>query len=450
MSAPVTLPHLFSPRSTQRPVFEYFDQGGTRAVVVAHRRFGKDATAFNWIIRELWRTPGLEGFYILPTFTQAKRVMWTGLTDQRRRMLDFIPRAIIKTQNENELRIVFHNGSQLTFVGSEQLDALMGTNPSRLVFSEYALQRPDAWDFLRPILAQNGGKALFIGTPRGRNHLWQLFAHAERDPSWYAVRLTVADTARDAAGEDGAPVIAEAAIDKERLEGMPEPLVQQEFYCSFAQAVSGAVYGPQMAAVEAEGRVRPVPHDPSRRVVTAWDIGRGTTAILFAQAVHETIHLIDYAELQQDDLAAAVKLLQSKPYVYAGRHIGPHDLEHEEWGAGRSRLATARQLGISFRVVPRTSIDEGVHAARMLLPRCVFDEGRTAGLVACLQHYEREWDEVKKILAVKPRADWTTHGSDAFRYLAMAWRDGLDAGPRERKDYGPSKSTWDVFNRSRY
>ena len=283
MTAPVTLPHQFNPRGTQRPVFEYFDQGGTRAVVVAHRGFGKDCLGLNWLTRELWRTPGLEGFYILPTFTQAKRVMWTGLTDQRRRMLDFIPRAIIKTQNENELRVVFVNGSQLSFVGSEQLDALMGTNPSRLVFSEYALQRPDAWDFLRPILAQNGGKALFIGTPRGRNHLWQLFAHAERDPSWYAVRLTVADTRRDAVGEDGQPVISETAIDKERLEGMPEPLVQQEFYCSFAQAVSGAVYGPQMAAVEADGRVRPVPYDPRLRVITAWDIGRGTTAIIFAQ-----------------------------------------------------------------------------------------------------------------------------------------------------------------------
>lgn len=156
--------------------------------------------------------------------------------------------------------------------------------------------------------------------------------------------------------------------------------------------------------------------------------------------MHETVHVIDYAELQQDDLAAAAKLLQERRYVYS-QHIGPHDLESEEWGAGRSRRATARMLGLHFHVVPRTSIDEGVHAARMLLPRCVFDEGHTQGLVAALSHYEREWDEVKKILAVKPRADWATHGADAFRYLAMAWRDGLDdAAASARPRYARTKN----------
>jgi len=235
--------------------------------------------ALNWIVRELWRTPGIEGFYVLPTYTHAKRTMWVGRTDQRRGMLEFIPRGIVKARHENELRVVLANQSQLSFVGSEQIDALMGTNPSRFVFSEYALQRPDAWDYLRPIITQNKGKALFISTPRGRNHFWQLCAHAERDPAWFYSRQTVADTRRDAAGEDGAPVIDEEAIDRERLEGMPEHLVQQEFYCSFAEAVSGAIYGREMAAMEAEGRITRVPYQPGKPVIAAWDIGRGTTAI---------------------------------------------------------------------------------------------------------------------------------------------------------------------------
>jgi hypothetical protein len=224
-------------------------------------------------------------------------------------------------------------------------------------------------------------------------------------------------------------------VDADRLEGMPEELVQQEYYCSFAAAVSGAVYGPQMSAVETEGRVRPAPYDPRQRVVTAWDIGRGTTAIIFAQAVYETVRILDYLELKQDDLAAAVKALQQKPYVYVERHIGPHDLEHEEWGGGRSRLATARRLGVHFRVVKRTSIDEGIHAARMLLPRCVFDDARTQALIGALSHYEREWDEVKKVMAVKPRADWAAHGADAFRYLAMGLRENPDERPPIRKPY---------------
>jgi phage terminase large subunit len=430
----ITLPHRFAPRSYQRALFEYFDAGGTRAAYVAHRRSGKDVTALNWIVRELWLTPGLEGYYVLPTYTQAKRVMWNGLTDQRRRMLDFIPSAIVRSRNENELRVVFVNGSQLSFVGSEQLDALMGTNPSRLVFSEYALQRPDAWDYLRPILTQNGGKVLFVTTPRGRNHAWQLYAHAERDPSWYAARLTVADTRRDAEGEDGQPVISEAAIDRERLEGMPENLVAQEFYCSFAEAVSGAVFGREVAAAEAEQRITAVPHDEGRPVVAAWDIGAGVTAITLAQVFATRVAIIDYVELTEGpSLQEAARRLAQKPYLIR-EHLMPHDFRQPEWTSERSRMGTARGLGMKVRVLPRVSVEEGIHAARLLLPRCWFDERQTRELIAALTAYKREWDEDTKVFTVKPRHDWASHGADSFRYLALGLRDG-DHEDRLRRPY---------------
>ena len=437
MSAPVTtrvhLPHLFRPRSYQRQVFEYFDSGGKRAVVVAHRRSGKDVLGLNWIVRELWLTPGLEGFYVLPTYSQAKHTMWVGLTDQRRRMLDFIPPAIVQSRNENELRLVFVNGSQLSFVGSEQLDALMGTNPSRLVFSEYALQRPDAWDFLRPILAQNGGKALFISTPRGRNHLWQLYAHAERDPSWYAARLTVTDTVRDAEGEDGQPVISETAIDRERLEGMPENLVAQEFFVSFAEAISGAVYGRELAAAEAEQRITAVPYQPGRPVVAAWDPGAGVTAITVAQVFPTRVAIIDYVELQGETLQGAARLLAQKTY-HIREHLMPHDFRHPEWTNERSRMGTARMLSLKVRVLPKVSVEEGLHAARLLLPRCWFDERQTRELIAALTAYKREWDEDLKVFTVTPRHDWASHGADSFRYLALGLRDG-DADDHPRGAY---------------
>jgi hypothetical protein len=431
VSEAVQLPHGFAPRSYQRRVFEYFDQGGDRAACPWHRRSGKDVMAVNWLVRELWLTPGIEGYYVLPTYTHAKRTMWVGRTDQRRGMLDFIPRGIVRARHEAELRITFTNQSQLSFVGSEQLDALMGTNPSRLVFSEYALQRPDAWDYLRPILTQNGGKALFVSTPRGRNHFWALWAHAERDPGWFALRQTAGDTRRDAVGEDGGPVIDEAAIDRERLEGMPENLVQQEFYCSFLEAIAGAIYGREMAAAEAEQRITRVPYQPGRPVIAAWDIGRGTTAIVLAQVLPTRVHVIGYLELQGQGIHEAAQALQALPYRVA-RHIGPHDLQQEEWGNEKSRLGTARQLGIRFDVLPRLPVDEGIHAARLLVPRVYFDERACRDLVAALSHYRRDWDEDRKVFTVKPRDDWATHGADSFRYLALGLRDGDAALPRRR------------------
>jgi hypothetical protein len=446
MSAPVTVPYRWVPRLHNRALLEVFDGGCRRIITVRHRRSGKSTDAVVITVRAAWARIGTY-FIICPTYAQGRKVYWDGTThDGRRLLLGYIPRELIASISENEMQVVLVNGSVIQVVGADQPDRLRGTNPVGVTFDEYSMMpSAECWDIVRPVLAENGGWALFAFTPRGRNHAWQLYEMARTNPEWFTQRLTVSDTWRDATGEDGTPIIPERVVDADRLEGMTEELVQQEYYCSFAAAVAGAVYGPQMAAVETEGRVRPVPYDPRQRVVTAWDIGKGTTAIIFAQTVYETVRIIDYLELKQDDLAAAVKAIQQKPYVYAQRHIGPHDLEHGEWGAGRSRVATAQRLGVHFRVLPKTSIDEGVHAARMLLPRCVFDEGRAQALIAALSHYEREWDEVKKIMAVKPRADWASHGADAFRYLAMGLRDPADERPELRKPY-TAKHTFDPLD----
>lgn len=427
MSTPITVPVGWSPRSHNRAVVEAFDRGARRLVLVRHRRSGKTTDLVVLAVREAAERVGTY-FIITPTYAQGRRVYWDGLThDGKRMLLGRIPPALIASVSENEMQVVLRNGSVIQIVGADQPDRLRGTNPRGVTFDEYAsFDSADCWDILRPVLAENRGWALFAFTPRGRNHAWQLYEMAKANPEWWTQRLTVSDTRRDAPGEDGSPVIVPEVIDQDRLEGMPEPLVQQEYFVSFAAAISGAVYGPEMAAIEAEGRIRVVPHTPGTRCVTAWDIGRGTTAIIIAQQIYEQVKLIDYLELLNDDLQAAVKALQQKPYVYA-EHIGPHDLKNEEWGGGRSRLASARKLGISFRVLPRVSVDEGIHAARLLLPRCVFDEQHTQGLVAALSHYERAFDEDKRIFAVKPRADWASHGADAFRYLAWGLRELRDA-----------------------
>jgi len=70
----------------------------------------------------------------------------------------------------------------------------MGTNPRGVVFSEYSLQDPRAYQYIRPILTANRGWALFISTPRGKNHLWTLAELAQRSPDWFYIKLTVEDT----------------------------------------------------------------------------------------------------------------------------------------------------------------------------------------------------------------------------------------------------------------
>jgi phage terminase large subunit len=203
-------------------------------------------------------------------------------------------------------------------------------------------------------------------------------------------------------------------------------------FVSFAEAISGAVYGRELAAAEAEQRITRVPHQPGRPVVAAWDPGAGTTAIVLAQVFPTCVSLIDYLELQGATLQEAVRELAGLPYMIR-EHIGPHDLRHDEWTNERSRLGTARGLGVRFHVLPRVSVEEGIHAARLLLPRVWFDERQAQGLIAALTAYTREWDEDRKVFAVKPRHDWASHGSDAFRYLALGLRepDLADRPPRQ-------------------
>lgn len=185
------------------------------------RRAGKDVFAFNLMIRSAIKKVGVY-YYIFPTFAQAKRVIWDSITNDGQRFLDYIPEALIESKNSQELKIRLKNGSLIALVGSDNYDALMGSNPRGCVFSEYALQDPRAYQYIRPILLANDGWAIFISTPRGKNHLYDLFNIAKELPSWFVWRLTVDETKH----------ISREAIERERIEGLiSEDLIQQEYYC---------------------------------------------------------------------------------------------------------------------------------------------------------------------------------------------------------------------------
>ena len=140
------------------------NKGYKRVIAIMPRRTGKDIVAFNLCIRQCIRKVCVV-YYIFPTFAQAKRVIWDSLTNSGDRFLDYIPKELIESTNSQEMKIRFINGSLLQLVGSDNFDALMGTNPAAVVFSEYALQDPRAYQFIRPILTANAGWALFITTP---------------------------------------------------------------------------------------------------------------------------------------------------------------------------------------------------------------------------------------------------------------------------------------------
>jgi hypothetical protein len=201
---------------------------------------------------------------------------------------------------------------------------------------------------------------------------------------------------------------------------MAEMLIDQEFNCSFAGAQVGAYYAEEMDLARKDGRIARAPYDPAHKVHTAWDLGVGdSTAIWCFQVIGLEIRLIDYITASGEGPDYYAKELKSRPYVY-GTHLGPHDATGRVWAPGAPRrMDYLEQLGVSMTIVPKSDVDDGIAAVRRILPRCVFDQQKCETGISALQSYRRNWDERNKVFSPRPLHDWSSHGSDAFRYLAV-------------------------------
>lgn len=408
----------FKPRPYQIPIFDAIENKNYRRVLaILPRRAGKDVCGFNLCLRAALRVVSVY-YYVFPTYSQAKKVIWDSMTNDGARFLDYIPSELILSTNSQEMKIRLTNGSLIQLVGSDNYDSLMGTNPRGCVFSEYALQDPRAYQYIRPILTANYGWALFLSTPRGKNHLWELYNIAQQSPEWFCLKLTIEDTNHIPLWE----------IEKERAEGiMSEDLIQQEYYTSFTMGVEGSYYAKYLDRMRVKAQIGAVPWEAGFKVHTCWDLGvRDSTCIIFFQTIGQTIRIIDYYEKNKEGLEHYVKVLQNKPYSY-GRHIAPHDIRVKEFGSGMTRFEKAKQLGISFTIAPDVSVVDGIESVRSLLGKVWIDEVACAPLVKALENYRQEYDAKRKVYKDYPLHDWSSHAADAFRYLAISLpkvRDG--------------------------
>ena len=409
------VPVDWRPRPYQLPLWKFLEDGGKRAVCVWHRRAGKDLCSINWAVVSALQRPGLY-WHLFPTYNQGRKIAWDGMTKDGRAFLNHFPEELVEGKNNTEMRLTLKNGSIFQVVGTDNVDRLIGANPVGVIFSEYSVQDPRAWDYIRPILAENDGWALFIFTARGRNHGYDLLNIAKRNETWFQQVLSVEDTR----------AIPMSAVDEERAAGMPEEMIEQEFFCSFDAPLVGAYYGNAMARLLADKHITKVPYEPLLDVHTSWDLGVGdSTVILFFQLQGNEIRIIDYYENQGEGLAHYIKVLREKEYVY-GDHYAPHDIQVRDFSTGRSRLEIARELGVRFRVAANLRIDDGIEAVRSILPRCYFDEDKCSHLIEALRQYRKDYDEKLKAYKDRPLHDWTSHPADAMRYLALSVRDRIN------------------------
>lgn len=437
--------------------------GARRAALVWHRRAGKDDTTLNWVIEAMVERPGTY-YYFLPTYAQAKKIIWDGIRFDGKPFLSHFPEELIVGKNETEMKITLAlpNGLHSVFqlVGADNIDSIVGTNPVGVVFSEFSLMSPRAWDLMRPILAENGGWAVFVFTPRGRNWAADLWAGASRSPEWFTSLKNVNDTRRDGPGEAGGPVITLEAIQQEREGGMMEELIQQEFFCSFEGAMQGSYYGDLIESMRKQGRITAVPWDSDTLVDTAWDLGvDDETVVGFFQHMVDRakgragIALIDIEVGSGSGLEHYWRVMRDRPYAY-GRHYAPHDIKVQEWGSGNTRLQSAAKMGLHFEVVPKIGLADGINAVRRMLPLLYVDEetanrkyGKSSTWLNAMTGYRREFDERSQTFRLQPLHDWTSHYADMTRYRATAFqaKTGYFATRVQQRPIR-GEDSWSVFD----
>jgi hypothetical protein len=436
------LPIGWRPRHYQNDLWDYLCEGGRRADVVAHRRWGKDELALNWAAAAASTKEG-NYWHLLPEQSQGRRAIWDAVNPHtgRRRIDEAFPREVRFKRWDSEMKLELGNGSTWQVLGSDNYNALMGASPAGVVFSEWSLSKPDAWSYIRPILAENGGWALFLWTPRGRNHATLAFESRRRDPTWHCEKQAAPDTdvfTNEQLTRERAELIAELGSEEEG-----HARYASEYLVDFDAAAPGAYYAALLGQAERDGRIGRVPYDPALKVDTAWDLGIDDyTAIWFFQQAGREVRAIDYFETTGQGLNAIVgQAIAARPYVYGTHHL-PHDVMVRELGAaGRSRLETLAGLGVGpISVGVAMDPEERINAGRLMIPITWFDAERCAGGLERLRAYRKRWNRVTRTYG-GPLHDAASHGADAFGEFA-ANRAGGPGLARARRSGGAEPLGW--------
>lgn len=434
----IDLPYKYEPRDYQIP-FCNATSTYKRIMTCWHRRAGKDLTFLSMLVPQMMQRVGLY-FYIFPTAKQGRKIIWNGIDKDGNKFIDRIPKELIKKDgrgrlkiNNQEMTIEMVNGSIFSIVGSDNYDdTIIGTNPVGVIFSEYSLQKPEVYDYIRPILKENDGFAWMNFTPRGKNFAYHQLRAAQANPNWFAEVLSIEDTG----------VLTKQDVEDEIAERMPRARAEQEFYCSFNAEEGGMIYGREMNQADTEKRITKLDYDVTFPVYTFWDLGiRDSMCIIFFQLIGNRIHVIDYYE----DVGRGIEyyykeVIKAKEkecgYKYE-EHFAPHDIKvrelliQDEAGNAMTRLQGAAKFGLHFTRVPRVpNIWDRIDVTRGMFNRVWFDSGRCNRLVNSVSSYKKRKNETlstpnNEVYDNNPLHDWASHGSDAFGGICCAIKQGL-------------------------
>jgi hypothetical protein len=351
--------------------------------------------------------------YIAPFYRQAKDVAWVYLKESTEEVATKI--------RESDLRIELPNNSWITLYGADNPDALRGLYFDGVILDEFGDCRPSLWaEVVLPTLMDRRGWAVFIGTPKGKNHFYHINERAKGEESWYQLTAKASET----------HLLNKDDLAEMRAQ-MTEDQYAQEMECSFEAAVQGTYYASLIGKLETEGHMGEFPYETEQDVFVAADLGfTDSTAMWFWQLAPDGIRIIDYEEADGQTLAYYFDVLRSKGYTYDTIWL-PHDARAKSLQTGRSTIEQFLQADFPVKITPKLAVQHGIDAARKVLPFCRFHQTNCYEGIEALRAYRRQYNELTKAFSKAPVHDWASNGSDAFRYLALVTQEHLQIGQNE-------------------
>lgn len=426
--------------------------------LVLHRRAGKTTAILNHHVRaatdDTWERNRLK--YLLPEMPDSqikdllkRRVYWhvmptyhqgklTGAWDTLKEITRPIPGA---KPNESELLVALPNGNKVQIIGGDKPDSLRGPALSGLSLDEFSQIPANAFsEVLSKALADHVGYAIFSGTIKGKDQLYNTYTAAKDAEEWFSLWQDVDGSLNS---EEGATIEAlRRAMEDDRkliLRGlMTQGEFDQEWFLSHEAAIKGSYYADELRTAREQGRITQVPYYAGLPVDTDWDLGIDAMAIWYTQSERGgNIRVIDYHEDIGGGLPASIKVCKEKPYVY-GKHWAPHDIEQTEISSALTRKQASKAMGIDFEVTPKIAIVDGITAAQLTFSRCWFDEKKCERGLDALLRYRRKWNQRLGVFSEEAEHDQYSHGADAFRGLAVRHQV-----PREAKKVStPLPTSW--------
>lgn len=414
------IPVNFNPRGYQLAALAALEVGTVMNIWCWSRRGGKDFTAFGYAVKKMVEVP-MNVVLVFPTKEQGKNSFWDNIENDGFKTIEHIPKSLIASQDNSDMRIRLKNGSTFQILGATDPDALRGANGKLYIFSEFVDIPGAALDVIRPIVAVNGGQIIIQSTPKidgvSGGTFKILFDRAMKSPTQFA-----------------SLVVATEYLSAETLEELRQEAIakygndfffRQEYLCDWGQASSTSYYGAILSATQQRGGIGTYPYDPAFPAFSVWDLGMSDMmAVTFFQNIRKRPRIIDYYETHNTAYTPIAQYVMAKPYNLMW-HFLPHDATVRDSDA-IERVQKLQEAGlINSSLLRREPKDVGINRAVGELTKTQFNEGTTEDLRRKLMLYKKKFNPHTGDY-MGPMHDTNSHAADTIRYMFKAIDDEFD------------------------